>query len=378
MGVVIQGEPSNRVALFNTIKNTTSIQNESLHRPSMRRSRLRWRRHVRHEEKCKKHGPNTRLWNHASENMMKTSLLKMKKAVVKCTGMDMPELDLPMYNNPHRFVHALLEGAEDLKTMKMFKAMSALSGNRVGVQQSQNAPIQLVLGQQQAPQDNMMKNMFMKMMIKKMFKEENRNVDESPFGNMGSMKYGENDNQDQYKFFQNMMKAMNSRAKRATDDLFELGDRLTDKLKQETEEWQAKLGNASCVLKELDIIDQNENLDISGMVQSVERGEWGEFPDQWLKEQHIKDCCTCATFADSIPKTVFEECAWGEKWGRIMMFFQCEKDTKYKTCMNHDMKLKLEKSFGSLESLEEATGLPEYQLLPMTMKLLNEQMDMFM
>merc|ERR1711881_746541 len=260
----------------------------------------------------------------------------MKKAVVKCTGMDMPELDLPMYNNPHRFVHALLEGAEDIKTKKMFKAMSVLSGQHT--QQSQNSPI----------------------------------------GNMGSMKYGQQeDNQDQYKFFQNMMKAMN-RNKRATDDLFELGDRLTDKLKQETEEWQAKLGNASCVLKELDIIDQNENLDISGMVQSVERGEWGEFPDQWLKEQHIKDCRTCATFADSIPKTVFEECAWGEKWGRIMMFFQCEKDTKYKTCMSHDMKLKLEKSFGSLESLEEATGLPEYQLLPMTMKLLNEQMDMFM
>ena len=312
------------------------------------------------------------------ENMMKTSLLKMKKAVVKCTGMDMPELDLPMYNNPHRFVHALLEGAEDLKTMKMFKAMSVLGGQQYN-QQAQASPIQLVLGQQQAPQDNMMKKMFMKMMMKKMFQEENRNVDESPFGNMGSMKYGQEnqDNQNQFKFFQNMMNAMN-RNKRAADDLFELGDRLTDKLKQETEEWQAKLGNASCVLKELDIIDQNENLDISGMVQSVERGEWGEFPDQWLKEQHIKDCRTCATFADSIPKTVFEECAWGEKWGRIMMFFQCEKDTKYKTCMNHDMKLKLEKSFGSLESLEEATGLPEYQLLPMTMKLLNEQMDMFM
>jgi len=307
------------------------------------------------------------------ENVMKTSLLKMKKAVVKCTGMDMPEIELPMYNNPHRFVHALLESSEDLKTMKLFKAMSMMQKGHT--QQSQVAPIQLVLGQQQAPQDNMMKKMFMKMMMKKMFQD--KEADESPFGNMGSMKYGQEDNQDQYKFFQNMMKAMN-RNKRATDDLFELGDRLTDKLKQETEEWQAKLGNASCVLKELDIIDQNENLDISGMVQSVERGEWGEFPDQWLKEQHIKDCRTCATFADSIPKTVFEECAWGEKWGRIMMFFQCEKDTKYKTCMNHDMKLKLEKSFGSLESLEEATGLPEYQLLPMTMKLLNEQMDMFM
>merc|ERR1711994_152110 len=150
--------------------------------------------------------------------------------------------------------------------------MSMLSGNGVS-QQSQNSPIQLVLGQQQAPQE--------KMMMKKMFQEENRNVDEFPFGNMGSMKYGQEnqDNQNQFKFFQNMMNAMN-RNKRATDDLFELGDRLTDKLKQETEEWQAKLGNASCVLKELDIIDQNEILDISGMVQSVERGEWGEFPDQ--------------------------------------------------------------------------------------------------
>merc|ERR1712062_324714 len=36
------------------------------------------------------------------ENMMKTSLLKMKKAVVKCTVLDMPELDLPMFKSPHR------------------------------------------------------------------------------------------------------------------------------------------------------------------------------------------------------------------------------------------------------------------------------------
>merc|ERR1712064_275021 len=105
------------------------------------------------------------------ENMMKTSLLKMKKAVVKCTGMDMPELDLPMYNNPHRFVHALLEGAEDLKTIKMFKAMSAVSGNRgfTGVQQSQTAPIQLVLGQQQSSQDHLPPNMFMKLIITQWF-----------------------------------------------------------------------------------------------------------------------------------------------------------------------------------------------------------------
>merc|ERR1711994_253107 len=142
MGVVIQGEPSNRVALFNTIKNTTSIQNESIHRPSMRRSRLRWRRYVRHEENAKTWAEHKAMESCFGENMMKTSLLKMKKAVVKCTGMDMPELDLPMYNNPHRFVHALLDSHQDMEQMKMFKAMSMLSGNGVS-QQSQNSPIQL-------------------------------------------------------------------------------------------------------------------------------------------------------------------------------------------------------------------------------------------
>jgi hypothetical protein len=167
------------------------------------------------------------------------------------------------------------------------------------------------------------------------------------------------------------------RSKRATDDIFELGDRLTEKLKSEQQKMQAQFGNASCVLQELDIVDQNLEIDVNAMVESVKKGEWGEFPDEWLKEHHIKDCRTCATFANSIPDLVFEDCPYGEKWGRIMMFFQCESEQKYKTCMNHDMKQKLEKSFGKIEDLEQATGLPEYQLLPLTMKLLHEQMDMF-
>merc|ERR1712088_616419 len=124
------------------------------------------------------------------EDMMKTSMLKMKKAVVKCTGMDMPELDLPMYKSPHRVVHALLESAEDLEQMKMMKVFQQLSQ---GHQQSSNQPqpIQLVLGQtQQQPLDNMFKKMMMKMMMKKMFSESESDAypysasEMSPFGNM--------------------------------------------------------------------------------------------------------------------------------------------------------------------------------------------------
>merc|ERR1712088_482905 len=283
-------------------------------------------------------------------------MLKMKKAVVKCTGNDMPELDLPMYKSPHRVVHALLESAEDLEQMKIMKVFQQLSQSHQSNSQSQPQPIQLVLGQtqQQSQTNNYFKS--------------------SPFGNMESRMNTNN----KYEMMEQMMKTfMHQKHKRAADDVFELGDRLTEKLKAETATMQAKLGNASCVLQELGIIDQNQNLDVNKMVKSVEDGEWGQFPDQWLKEHHIKDCQTCATYADSIPKPVFEECAYGEKWGRIILFFQCEKEAKYKLCMNHDMKEKLEKSFGSLEELEQATGLPEYQLLPLTMKLLHDQMDMF-
>merc|ERR1711981_1137971 len=62
-------------------------------------------------------------------------MLKMKKAVVKCTGIDMPELDLPMYKSPNRVVHALLESAQDLEQMKMLKAFQQLSQSH---QQSNN------------------------------------------------------------------------------------------------------------------------------------------------------------------------------------------------------------------------------------------------
>merc|ERR1711881_411455 len=136
------------------------------------------------------------------EDMMKTSMLKMKKAVVKCTGTDMPTLDLPMYKSPGRVVHALLSSAQDLQQMKMLKAFQQLSQSN---QQSNSQPqgIQLVLGQQPQPQENMFKKMMMKAMMQKLF-----------FNN-------------KYEMMEQMMKTfMNHKNKRAADDVFELGDRL--------------------------------------------------------------------------------------------------------------------------------------------------------
>lgn len=301
------------------------------------------------------------------DNMIKTTLVKMKKAAVKCTGVDMPEIDLPIFKSPHRVVHALLESAEDHEQMKVLKALKGLHQTQSS---NSNPTLQLVLGgQQQAPaKDDMFKRMMMKMLMKKLFKDEQQS---SPFGSMGG-------NEESKGFdLLKLLSAQTGRNRRATDDVFELGDRLTEKLQLETQKIQGQLGNLSCILKECNIIDNNEDLDLNKMVQSLERGEWGVFPDEWLKEQSIKNCRQCVTFAEAIPRTILQECPYGEKWGKIKMFMHCDKMAKWRMCMNHDIKQKLEKNFGKLEDLEQATGLQENQLLPLTMKLLNEQMDMF-
>jgi len=312
------------------------------------------------------------------EDMMKTTLMKMKKALQKCTGMDMPELDLPMFKSPHRMVHALLESAENHQQMQLLQLMKAMNNNQQS--NSQQPSLQLVLGQQQAqPQENMFQKMIMKMAMKKLFQSESQGS--SPFGNMESAQSKKMESMfgGSGKFNMDLMQllAQNSRQRRATDDLYDLGDRLTEKLKMEQAKWQGELGNMSCILQECDMIDRNLDITIDNMIQGIERGDWGEFEDEWLKEQMIKNCRNCYDFSESVPYSVLQDCPFGEKWGRIKMYMHCEKMAKWRTCMNYDMKQKLEKSFGKLEDLEQATGLQENQLLPMTMKLLQEQMDMF-
>merc|ERR1739844_551854 len=71
--------------------------------------------------------------------------------------------------------------------------------------------------------------MMMKMMLKKMFNEDSS----SPFGNM--------DSSSSDKFDMLKMLTQHMRSKRATDDIFELGDRLTEKLKSEQQRCKLNL-----------------------------------------------------------------------------------------------------------------------------------------
>ena len=53
------------------------------------------------------------------EDITKTQLLKMKRAIAKCSKVDMPELDLPMFATPYRAIQALLNGAREMEKTNM-------------------------------------------------------------------------------------------------------------------------------------------------------------------------------------------------------------------------------------------------------------------
>ncbi len=81
-------------------------------------------------------------------------------------------------------------------------------------------------------------------------------------------------------------------------------------------------------------------------------------------------------YAQSLPQRLFEEMTLPEQWVKVKMFKKCVKMAKYQTCMDNDIKKKLEENFGPLQKLVETTGLAEKELLPMAMRLLHGDMEM--
>ena len=72
--------------------------------------------------------------------------------------------------------------------------------------------------------------------------------------------------------------------------MYELGDRLSGKLMEQKEETMEKMGNWTCVLRELKMVDKNMELDLQSMLDNIKDMN---IRDPWLLEQTIEDCRTC-------------------------------------------------------------------------------------
>merc|ERR1711963_300198 len=303
---------------------------------------------------------------------MKQYMVNMKKAVAKCTQQDAPELNLPPFRNTYRFINTMLTNAdqmEDNKMMQLFHVMSKIEKMREYSHHSS--------GPWDSDYDQ---SSWMEKMMKKMFDHSSSSYDSDNFmENMMRHKMKSDDSSS----YRQRMAALLSRNKRQANKgqgrkdsattlpaTLDIGDKLVEKLKHQQEEMEHKIGNMTCVLRETGILNQQNKLDIRTQKQYFQQFK---FENKWLKNRIEKVMELCVDLAKSVPEEYTEEYNYSEhvNVGQVHMYMKCIKVHKIKTCMNNDIKEKIETNFGPLDKILEQTQLTEEQLFPLVMNLLH-------
>merc|ERR1719500_169489 len=274
-----------------------------------------------------------------SENI-KLYTVELKKAIAKCSNEDAPELSLPPYRSSYRFVNAMIN-----------------QGNNM--------------------------DMMMKMKMKNMMRSNYQNDDEQFFNeffkSMGSSdrmdnyrtgSYRKNDPMSQFKQMFNSY-----RSKRQATDSLDLGDRLVEKLAEQKHHMEAKIGNMTCILRETNVIDASNNIDMQAMKRDMQQYT---MPSPWFGQKYEQMLDTCYEMATNLPAEIADNSvvsgSFGTvKLGEIKMFEKCTMKGEMKLCMNQDIKNKVESNFGPMEELLEQTQLTEHEFFPLVMQLLHGQ-----
>merc|ERR1719412_312122 len=145
------------------------------------------------------------------------------------------------------------------------------------------------------------------------------------------------------------------RYKRQADDSLALNDRLKEKLVGMMEEHVNKVSNMTCVLKELNVIDHNNNIDITAMKKDSQQYK---MPSQWFQNKYEGILDSCYQVAENLPASLQEEYVPSNyngpmrNLGKIKSFMNCCESAKMKLCMYRDKK-KIEENFGPLDELLE-------------------------
>jgi len=285
------------------------------------------------------------------EENMKLVMVDMKKAIAKCSHEDAPELSLPPYRSSYRFVNTMInkgdnyENINDMATMfaKMMHEMKNRNSNYQVNSYSRHG-------------DNKMDKMRMMMKMMKMSNMMNdhssssyHSDDNDMYDMFSEMFDSSSDRMDNYRSsdYSNQMGRMshfknmfnNMRYKRAAGDNLDLGDRLVEKLAEQKHHMEAKIGNMTCVMKELNVLDASNNIDVQAMKRDIQKYT---MPSEWFKNSVVT----------------------GDSFGTV------------KLCMHQDIKKKVESNFGPMEDILQETQLTEHEFFPLVMQLLHgKEMD---
>merc|ERR1712106_291112 len=314
------------------------------------------------------------------EDNYKIWTVQMKKAVAKCSQEDAPELQLLQFRAPYKTVNALLEASEDMENndmqmmFNMFRFMHQMqqSQNQHRNDYNQFRPY----SQEHDMSDNMpmpMKWMMKMMMMKPMEQNNFNNMKNSNynykkqgmFGNLFEMRDTDMD-------FGNLF---NSRQSRALDSNVDLGDRLVEKLQGQKEGMEEKIGNLTCILREVNVLNAKNEISIFAMKRDLEQYT---MPSVWFKKNNEVPIDTCYEMATTLPAELEDGYIFEGEFGKVNMaqvktFMSCCHKGKAKLCINQDIKQKIEENFGPVAEILTQSGLTENQLFPLVQDLLHGQ-----
>merc|ERR1719483_1730791 len=180
-----------------------------------------------------------------------------------------------------------------------------------------------------------------------------------------------------------LLSMMNFRSKReASGDALALNDRLKEKMEAVFEQQQQKVGNMTCVLREMNCLNAENEIDISAMKKDTEQYN---MPSAWFKNRYEEIIDVCYEAAHNLPAKLQEkDIIKGDfgtfNMGKIKSFMSCCKSSKQKLCMNQDIKNKIETNFGPVEEILESFKytITENQLFSQVNQLLQGSEEEYM
>merc|ERR1712241_55050 len=334
------------------------------------------------------------------EDNMKIYTVNMKKAVAKCQQKDVPELDLPPLRAINRMINDMVGMAghrEDqhqemeyfqkfFRVMQMMK-MTNNDDHHDGGYTRTSVP-QMYSQMKDSSDMNMMEKMKMMMMMKKMMDNKNHHEDsykDYDYGNGDNVQgtYKRHDDMSsmykkmgyQNKIISNMDSMFRSmgqmRFKRQAGDSLALNDRLKEKLEHMMKEHVEHVSNMTCVLRELNVIDQNNNIDVNAMKRDAEQYK---MPSTWFGDRYEEILESCHQVAENLPASLQDKVLPSTYNGPMRNL------AKMKLCMYQDTKKKIETNFGPVDQLLEGFNnqITEEQVFYMVNELLQGDDDQFM
>ena len=155
------------------------------------------------------------------------------------------------------------------------------------------------------------------------------------------------------------------------------------------EEHVSEMSNMTCVLREMNVLDTRNKIDIAAMKADVQNYQvrstlslysfydqsiFVQMPSEWFKDQYFAILDNCHEVAENQPAELenMYNMPGMQHMGTVKSFMTCAKTAKMRLCMNQDTKKKIETNFGPVEELLQSFNnqINEEQLFFMVNELL--------